>query len=438
MVALAGKTIVLGVTGGISAYKGAELCRLLRKAGAEVRVVMTKAATAFIAPLTLQTLSGHAVATDLLDPAEEADIGHIRLADDADLVVIAPATADAIARLASGMANDLLTAVVLATRAPVLLAPAMNVNMWENPLTQDNLRRLLALGRVHTVGPDRGELACGWVGAGRLVEPLEIVAEAERLLGRRGDRHALAGRRVVVTAGPTFEALDDVRFVGNRSSGRMGFALAQVAAELGAEVTLIAGPVALSTPPGIGTRLDVESATEMANALGTATREADVVVMAAAVADFRPAERLSGKLSRRSKKGEGMTLKMIANPDLLATLGAARRSTVPLLVGFAAETNVSDEALETAARHKLLEKRCDVIIANDVGREGQGFGSDRNAVLVVDAKKVTPLGPAPKTELAWEIWADLVARLPTQTVRGAPARLRPLAGGRRSAGRRSR
>src|SRR4051812_4063217 len=247
MSALDGKNVVLGVTGGISAYKGAELCRLLRKAGAEVRVVMTRAATEFITPLTLQTLSGHPVAQSLFDPAEESQIGHIRLADEADVVVVAPATADSIARFAAGMADDLLAAVLLATRAPVLLAPAMNVNMWENPLTQANLKRLLDTGRVSTVGPDAGELACGWVGAGRLIEPPEIVAALERIVNAA--QGPLSGRRVVITAGPTLEALDDVRFLGNRSSGKMGFALARSAARLGADVTLIAGPVSLATPP---------------------------------------------------------------------------------------------------------------------------------------------------------------------------------------------
>ena len=239
--ALAGRRIVLGITGGIAAYKAAELCRLLVKAGATVRVVMTEAATQFITPLTMQTLSGAPVSRGLFDPGSEAEIGHIRLADEADLLIIAPATADAIARLAAGMANDLLTAVVLASKAPLLLAPAMNVNMWENPLTRANLARLLGPdggGRVSTVGPDSGELACGSIGAGRLIEPAEIVAAAARLLVPAD----LAGRRVVVAAGPTREPIDDVRFLGNRSSGKMGAALAAAAAARGAEVTLLAGP----------------------------------------------------------------------------------------------------------------------------------------------------------------------------------------------------
>jgi phosphopantothenoylcysteine decarboxylase/phosphopantothenate--cysteine ligase len=398
---LQGKNVVLGLTGGISAYKGAELCRLLRKAGADVRVVMTRAATEFITPLTLQTLSGHPVAQDLFDLGEEAQIGHIRLADEADVVVVAPATADSIARFAAGMADDLLAAVLLATRAPVLLAPAMNVNMWENPLTQANLARLIGAG-VTTVGPDAGELACGWIGAGRLVEPTEIVAALERLLAGRA---SLAGRRVVVTAGPTFEPIDDVRFLGNRSSGKMGFAIAAAAAARGAEVTLVAGPVSLATPAG-ARRVDVESALEMQRALNDAAPGADVVVMAAAVADFRPATRAAGKLSRRESAPAAVPL--AANPDLLAELGRARQGTRPLLVGFAAEV-AGGEALLARARAKLAEKGCDVIAANDVSAPGLGFASDRNALTLVFADgRVVPLPAASKTALADALWAELV------------------------------
>jgi phosphopantothenoylcysteine decarboxylase/phosphopantothenate--cysteine ligase len=403
MSALTGKSLVLGVTGGISAYKGAELCRLLKKAGADVRVVMTRAACEFIAPLTLQTLSGHPVALNLFDPAEESQIGHIRLADEADAVVVAPATADSIARFAAGLADDLLAAVLLATRAPVLLAPAMNVNMWTNPLTQANLARLVGTGRVTTVGPDAGELACGWIGAGRLVEPTEIVAALERLLA---GAESLAGRRVVITAGPTLEAIDDVRFLGNRSSGKMGFAMAGAAARRGAEVTLIAGPVSLATPIGVGRRLDVESARDMQQALGAAAAEADVVVMAAAVSDFRPTMRAVGKLSRRANAPA--TVPLTANPDLLADLGRARTGTRPLLVGFAAEVGATGDALVERARQKLNEKRCDVVVANDVGEVGLGFGSDRNAVtLVFSDGGVVPLPAAAKEALADDIWAHL-------------------------------
>jgi phosphopantothenoylcysteine decarboxylase / phosphopantothenate---cysteine ligase len=450
MAALASKSIVLGITGGISAYKGAELTRLLRKADADVRVVMTRAAAEFITPLTLQTLSGHPVARDLFDPAQESQIGHIALADQADLVIVGPATADAIARIAAGMADDLLTAVLLATRAPVLLAPAMNVNMWENPLTQDNLRRLLATGRFTTVGPDRGELACGWIGAGRLVDPSEIVEAAEALLARRPARAALAGRKVVITAGPTHEPLDDVRFLGNRSSGKMGFALAGAAAALGADVTLVAGPVALPTPAGVGRRVDVESARDMQAALAEATPDADVVVMAAAVADFRPAERVAGKLDRRQLPGgkpggpgPGLALQLVANPDLLAGLGQARgqagNGVRPLVVGFAAEVDnlgaMPGDTLVARARRKLAAKRCDVIVANDVGAPGLGFGSDRNAVVVVTADGATPLGPSLKTTLAEEIWAALLPRLPARPGE-AQAPVHPLPLPRRPAGRR--
>jgi phosphopantothenoylcysteine decarboxylase/phosphopantothenate--cysteine ligase len=424
MSALAGKTVVLGVTGGISAYKAAELCRLLRKEDAQVRVVMTRAACEFITPLTLQTLSGHPVGRDLFDPAEESQIGHIRLADDADVVVVAPATADAIARFAGGLADDLLAAVLLATKAPVVLAPAMNVNMWENALTRQNLARLLGTGRVTTVGPDRGELACGWIGAGRLVDPAEIVTAVAAALGRRAARGALAGRKVVVTAGPTFEAVDDVRFLGNRSSGKMGFALAAAAGELGAEVTLVAGPVALATPPGVAHRRDVESAEQMRAALHAAAAGADVVVMAAAVGDFRPAARFPGKLSRRhhgraARKDEGLAMHLVANPDLLAELGRGRRGHRPFLIGFAAETGAGADELARRARAKLAEKGCDAVVANDVSQPGLGFASDDNAVVLVTADGApVPLGPAPKAVIAERLWAALIPRLPPAA--GAP------------------
>ncbi len=261
---LAGKRVVLGISGGIAAYKAAELTRLLRKAGATVQVVMTHAAQAFIPPLTLQTLSGHPVATELFDLTQESEIGHITLADSADLLVIAPATADLLARLSLGLASDLLTTVALACQAPLLLCPAMNVNMWSKPQVQQHVAQLVAWG-AHIVGPASGELACGWVGAGRLVEPMEIVAAAESVLASR-QHQDLRGRWVVITAGPTYEAIDPVRFIGNRSSGKMGFALAADAAQRGAEVTLVAGPVALETPPGVH-RINVESAREMSQAV---------------------------------------------------------------------------------------------------------------------------------------------------------------------------
>ncbi len=412
---LAGRQVVLGVTGGIAAYKAAELCRLLVKAGATVRVVMTDAATQFITPLTMQTLSGAPVARDLFDAGREAEIGHIRLADEADLLIVAPATADAIARIAAGMANDLLTAVVLASRAPVLLAPAMNVNMWQNPITQANLGRLLGPdggGRFATVGPDRGPLACGWVGAGRLIEPAEIVAAAERMLAPRD----LEGRRVVVTAGPTREPVDDVRFLGNRSSGKMGAALAAAAAARGAAVTLVAGPGTPSFPSGSGAesaiaRVDVETTADLEAALAAAAPDADALVMAAAVADFRPRTRAAGKLSRRDAGG-ALTLALTAIPDLLAGLARARKNGRPFLVGFAAEVG-GDAAASARTASKLLEKGCDAIVANDVSAPGIGFDTDDNAVTVLFADGARAEIPrASKRAVADSLWGLFAPRLP--------------------------
>jgi phosphopantothenoylcysteine decarboxylase/phosphopantothenate--cysteine ligase len=402
---LAGRTVVLGVTGGIAAYKAPEIVRLLVKAGADVQVVMTSAAEQFVTPLTLQTVSGRKVGRALFDLTDESEIGHIRTADQADLLLIAPATADFIARMAAGMADDLLSTVALATRAPVLLAPAMNVNMWENPLVQANLATLLgrtAPAPITTVGPDRGPLACGWVGTGRMIDPEIIVAEAARVLAP-GD---LQGLRVVVTAGPTIEAIDDVRFIGNRSSGKMGFAVAAAAAARGAAVTLIAGPVSLPTPAGVTTRHDVESSEQMARALRTTIGDVDVVVMAAAVADFRPTTRAAGKLSRRLQPAD-LSVSLIANPDLLAEIGHARRGSRPLLVGFAAET-VADAGLVARAQSKLREKRCDVMVANDVSAPGIGFGADENAVTVLFADgRQESIARAPKAAIADRLWSLL-------------------------------
>jgi phosphopantothenoylcysteine decarboxylase/phosphopantothenate--cysteine ligase len=422
MSGLKGKTIVLGITGGIAAYKAAEVCRLLVKAGATVRVVMTAAAARFITPLTMQTLSAGPVALDLFDTDEEARIGHIRLGDEADLIVVAPATADAIARFAAGSAGDLLAAIILASRAPVVLAPAMNVNMWKNPITQQNLGRLLGFSRFTAVGPDAGDLACGWVGEGRLIEPAEIVAAVARVLAPQD----LAGRRIVVTAGPTFEPIDDVRFLGNRSSGKMGFAIAEAAARRGATVTLIAGPVALAMPPGGGiSRKNVETAAEMRAALLATLPQADVVVMAAAVADFRPAARVAGKLSRRALAGVGspasardaasalLSLSLTANPDILAEVSRERRGGRPWVVGFSAEIAADARDLVARAAKKLSEKNCDVMIANDVGTAAIGFDSDDNAVTLVFSDGTSEsLARAPKPEIAELIWDRLVHRLP--------------------------
>ena len=414
MSTLRGKRITLGVTGGIAAYKAAELCRLLVKEGAEVRVIMTPAAEAFITPLTLQTLSGHKVGLTLLDASEEAEIGHIRLADETDLVVIAPASSDAIARMAAGMANDLLTAVVLATRAHVVLAPAMNVNMWENPLTQANLDRLVNLSRFSTVGPDVGSLACGWVGAGRMMEAADV---RDAVVARLANSDTLQGRHVVITAGPTFEPVDDVRFLGNRSSGKMGFALAAVAAMRGANVTLISGPVPLPTPAGKVARIDVQTALQMQAAVNDAVATADVVVMSAAVADFRPTHRVAGKLSRRD--GPLTSLPLTANPDILASLGKSRADGRPFLVGFAAEALPNEDAMVARAKAKLVEKGCDAIVANDVGNPAIGFGSDHNegALLFADGG-VVRLPKSAKRTFAGAIWDQIGARLGPLTAPG--------------------
>jgi phosphopantothenoylcysteine decarboxylase/phosphopantothenate--cysteine ligase len=368
---LDGRRIVVGVAGGIAAYKAAELVRALVKAGAEVHVIMTDAAQKFVTPLTLQALSQHPVATDTFDLTQEATIGHIELADRAELLVIAPATADVIARLAHGLANDLLTTVALACRAPVLLAPAMNVNMWRHPATRANLRTLVERG-VHTVGPDAGELACGWIGEGRMIEAGEIAAACARLLGPRD----WAGRRVVVTAGPTFEPIDPVRFIGNRSTGKMGFAIAARAARRGAEVTLVAGPTALPTPAGV-TRVDVETARQMRDATLAALEGAAMVVMTAAVADYRPTATAPEKL-KKEELGESPQVALTRNPDILAEVSLLE-GRAPVVVGFAAET----EDVERHAADKLRQKGCDLMVANDVSEEGSGFGTDTNRVVLL-------------------------------------------------------
>jgi phosphopantothenoylcysteine decarboxylase/phosphopantothenate--cysteine ligase len=366
-VPLQGKRIVLGVGGGIAAYKAAELLRLFTKAGADVRVAMTRAATEFVTPLTFQTLSGHPVATELFDLTQESEIGHIQLADHTDLIVIAPATADLIARAAAGMGDDLVMTLLLATRAPILLCPSMNVNMWENPLVRDNLARLVTVRGVKVVAPGSGFLACRWVGPGRLAEPADIVEHAGRLLTPQD----LDGVRVAVTAGPTHEAIDPVRFLGNRSSGKMGYALARAAAARGAKVTLVSGPTALADPLGVAVRR-VSSALEMKDALPAA----DVVVMAAAVADYRMGEIAGGKL-KKSDLGDTPALHLRKNPDLLSELG--HRLGRPVLVGFAAET--SD--VEQNALKKLQTKGCDIVVANDVSARDAGFEVDTNRVTLV-------------------------------------------------------
>lgn len=362
---VAPKRILLGVTGGIAAYKSAELVRLLRRAGVEVRVVMTQAAGEFITPMTLQALSGHPVRQALFDPAHEAAMGHIELARWAEQVVVAPASADFIARLAAGMADDLLATLCLATTAPILLAPAMNHRMWLAAATQENVQRLTGRG-VRIIGPASGEQACGENGPGRMVEPEEIVA----VLTRTPPSGPLAGVAVTVTAGPTREALDPVRFISNRSSGKMGFAVAAAAAAAGAKVRLVAGPVNLPTPRGAA-RIDVESAAQMLSA--SLADPGQIFIACAAVADYRPAAQASEKI----KKGEEtQSLALQRNEDIVATVAALPNR--PFTVGFAAET----EKLEEHARAKLLHKRLDLVAANWVGAKagGAGFDSAENAL----------------------------------------------------------
>jgi phosphopantothenoylcysteine decarboxylase/phosphopantothenate--cysteine ligase len=400
-VPLARARVVVAVGGGIAAYKAAELVRLLDKAGAQVEVAMTARAQKFIGAMTFQALTRKPVFTDLFDLAEEGTIGHIQLADRADLVIVAPATANVIARLAAGMANDTVTAIALATRAPVLLAPSMNVNMWNHPVTQANVRRLVDVAGYKVVGPGDGFLACRWTGPGRLAEPADIAEAAAHVLSPQD----LAGKKVVVSAGPTYEAIDPVRFVGNRSSGKMGIALAAAAQRRGAEVTLVLGPSAVPPPVGVQTR-NVETAAQLQWALGDAVKRADAVIMTAAVADYRPAKEAKEKL-KRGELGAKLSIALVANPDLLAELGQQRKGRSPLLVGFAAET----EDLIGNARKKLAAKRCDLIVANDVGEPNAGFSVDTNHVQLVDKDDVIDVPPATKSEVAHRILDKVAAML---------------------------
>ncbi|MDN3524420.1 bifunctional phosphopantothenoylcysteine decarboxylase/phosphopantothenate--cysteine ligase CoaBC [Halomonas sabkhae] len=390
MSALPARRILLGISAGIAAYKSAQLARLLKQAGCEVRVVMTEGAQAFITPLTLQALTGESVRTSLLDPEAEAGMGHIELARWADCIIIAPATADLMARLAHGMADDLLTTLCLASRAEKFLAPAMNQAMWAHPATARNARRLAEDGWT-LLGPGHGDQACGDVGAGRMLEPEAL---AERLLSPR--EQPARGLRLVITAGPTREAIDPVRYLSNHSSGRMGYALAAAGVALGAEVTLISGPVALATPAG-ATRVDVESASEMLAAAEAHADGADIFIGCAAVADYRAASAAEHKL----KKGDddaGMTLRLVRNPDIIATIAA--RADRPFIIGFAAET----QDVERYARDKLARKRLDMVAANDVSQPGLGFGSENNAALLLwqhgDEVDQRHLPPQPKADLA--------------------------------------
>ncbi|EIX1534331.1 bifunctional phosphopantothenoylcysteine decarboxylase/phosphopantothenate--cysteine ligase CoaBC [Cronobacter sakazakii] len=377
---LAGKKIVLGVSGGIAAYKTPELVRRLRERGAEVRVAMTEAAKAFITPLSLQAVSGYPVSDSLLDPAAEAAMGHIELGKWADLVILAPATADLIARVAAGMANDLVTTICLATPSPVAVVPAMNQQMYRNIATQQNIELLSSRG-MRIWGPDSGSQACGDVGPGRMLDPLEIVELAANHFAPVNDLQHL---NIMITAGPTRERLDPVRYITNDSSGKMGFAIAAAASARGARVTLVAGPVALPTPPGVE-RIDVESALEMEAAVQQRAQQQQIFIGCAAVADYR-AETISSE--KIKKQGDELTLKMVKNPDIVAGVAALSQNR-PYVVGFAAETN----NVEEYARQKRQRKNLDLICANDVSQAGHGFNSDTNALHLFwqEGDKVLPL-----------------------------------------------
>jgi len=362
------KTVVVGVSGGIAAYKIPELVRGLRKEGCEVHVMMTRNAREFVTPLTFQTVSNNAVISDMWAPVEKTEVAHISLADKADLMVIAPATANVIAKCANGIADDFLTTTMLATKAPVVIAPAMNVNMYTNPATQHNLRILEERGFL-IVGPEKGDLACGWEGRGRMSEPAQILAFIASI-SRLKD---FAGEKVLVTAGPTREPIDPVRYISNHSSGKMGYALAQAACMRGASVTLISGPTSLTPHPGVEL-VRIKTAAEMLEECMSRSAAMDVVIMAAAVGDYHPAQRSSSKIK---KTNATLTLVLERNPDILAEMGKQKGRTV--LVGFAAET---DDVL-TNAEKKLRSKNVDLMVANDLTAPGAGFDTDTNIVTIL-------------------------------------------------------
>lgn len=367
---LEGKFVVLGVTGSIAAYKSAELVRLLKKRGALVQVIMTKSACEFIKPLTFQVLSQNQVICDMFREQSHWEVEHVALADRADLFLVAPATANIIAKIAAGIADDMLTATILATRARVVVVPAMNVHMYEHPITQKNIRSLKESG-VEVIEPAEGLLACGYSGRGRFPEPVDIVNTVDRLIGKAPD---LKGRTILITAGPTREPLDPVRFISNHSSGKMGYALARQATLRGAQVVLISGPTNIEPPVGLYKFIPVETALEMEKAVLDNFNQAQVVIKAAAVADFRPKKYNLGKIK---KQDGGMVIELVKNPDILQELGQKKQQQV--LVGFAAET---DEP-EKNAVDKLKRKNLDFIVLNDITQEGAGFGSDTNIVKII-------------------------------------------------------
>jgi len=395
-----GKTIVLGVSGGIAAFKAAGLCSKLTQAGANVKVIMTESATKLVAPLTFQALSRNKVLLDTFEEADPGVISHIDLADSADLFLIAPATANTLAKMANGFGDDMLSTTLLATTAPIIAAPAMNVHMYEHPAVKRNMEVLRERG-VLFLEPGEGQLACGYVGKGRLPEPEQIVAAVEAFFA---EAKPLAGRKVLVTAGGTVERIDPVRYITNDSSGKMGYAIAEQALRMGADVTLITGASALTPPSGVAV-VRVQSALDMLDEVLARFEAADLVFKAAAVADYRPEIQATQKIK---KTGDELTIKLVKNPDILQTIG--ERKTTQFIVGFAAETTDVDKH----AQEKLMRKRCDLIVANDVSQEGAGFGTDTNIVRVFDQ-------------------AGLVEALPMQSKTAIARRLLELADERRAA-----
>ena len=385
---LAGKCVVLGVTGGIAAYKACELTSRLRKAGAQVYVIMTKNACQFVAPLTFETLSNHPVATDTFARPETWEVEHVALAKRADVFVIAPATANILAKMACGLADDMLSTTVLATRAPVLVAPAMNTGMWDNPATQENVERLQQRG-VHFIGPEGGFLACGDTGAGRMSEPKDIFDAIEKLLAMQQD---LAGLSVLVTAGPTQERLDPVRFITNRSSGKMGYAIAAAAAARGASVTLVTGPTSLPIPQGVNA-VRILSTQELYDQMLALCPKMDVVIQAAAPADFTPETVADQKIKKQGN--EPLVIRLAQTPDVAAAVGKTKKEG-QTLVGFAAETN---DVLQNAQK-KLTKKNLDLIVANDVTAPGAGFDVDTNIVTFVTQDGLEKLPKMKKAEVA--------------------------------------
>lgn len=395
---LKGKRIVLGVCGGIAAYKAAALTSKLTQAGAEVRVIMTESATKFVGPLTFQTLSRHHVFVDTFEEKDASVVSHIDLADHADLFIIAPATANAIAKLALGLGDDMLSTTLLATTAPIVVAPAMNVHMYANPAVQQNMQTLMGRG-IRFIEPGEGQLACGYVGKGRLAEPEEIIAAVERFFA---NSQSLQGQHVLVTAGGTVERIDPVRYITNDSSGKMGYAIAEEALLMGAAVTLITGPTALQAPAGAQV-VPIQSAEDMREAVLSRLDSSTIVIKAAAVADYRPAVQAKQKIK---KNADTLTLEMVKNPDILLEIGARKQG--QFVVGFAAETDRLDEF----AMDKLTRKNCDLLVANDVSLEGAGFGTDTNIVRVFDRNGLVESLPLQsKGEVARKLLQMVVARM---------------------------